>query len=69
MAKGDPLNLAGGTVKRENEFVSVSIPEEVQTSTQKRFQLTKLQADTEPEADSWVARIEAAIAGEPQPSS
>ncbi len=69
VAKGDPLNLAGGTVKRENEFVSVSIPEEIQTSTQKRFQLTKLQADTEPEADSWVARIEAAIAGEPQPSS
>ena len=67
-AKGNPLLLGGATAKREGNFVLLNVPEEVQASAQKRFQQTKLQADSPPQADRWVAQIEAAIAGEPQPS-
>ena len=66
-AKGSPLLLGGATAKREGEFVLLNVPEEVQTSAKQRFQQTKLQAGSEAEADLWVARVEAAVAGEPQP--
>ena len=66
-AKGGPLLLGGATAKREGEFVLLNVPEEVQTSDKQRFQQTKVQADSEAEADLWVARVEAAVAGKPQP--
>ena len=66
--KGGALSLVGGTVKREEDIVVVSTPAEAVVGvTAKRVNVLKLQAEGATEADLWVARIEAAIAGEPQP--
>ena len=70
-AKGGPVQLGGATVQRKGELVLLNEPEEFQASAMQRFQQTKLQAESLPEAERWRVRIEAAIAGlrQPMPSN
>jgi len=67
--KGFPLDLTGGTVKREEDMVVVGTPAEAVVGVSaKRINVLKLQAETPEEAEAWVAKIDAALAGAPQPS-
>ena len=63
--KSDPLPLAGATVRREDDCVLVSTPEEeIEGLGQfqgKRMNVTKLQAESAPAADEWRQAIEDAI--------
>ena len=67
--KGFPLELTGATARREDETVVVTTPAEaVAGMASKRLNQLKLQAETPLDADLWVSRIEAAVAGKPQPA-
>lgn len=66
--KGAALPLAGGNVRRVEDVVVVHTPVEAVVGSGSRVNELKLQAETPVEADQWVLRIEAAMAGEPQPT-